>query len=304
MLKRLIALLLLLLALAPTALAEDEIIRYVPEGAPLPFLDTPGSLWVFCVPIGAQDAYLLVCEGHAAMLDCGAVGREPRERYLLDLLNELGIRRLDWALNTHPHADHCGGFAELMAAVPTDVFYTPFPAEYDKLQIRLLKEVDAVGVPVRPYRAGEPLPLGGARIDTFRYRESLNTNDLSLVLRVQYGERSLLLTADIGRTPQRKMAVEYGARWQSDILKIPHHGVGKPAKELLDIVQPRLCFISNIRNKSSRSSWEYLDKRGFPVLFTARQMLALTTDGQVWAVEQWPEFADVPELLPALTAAK
>lgn len=291
--KRLLALLLCaLVALAiPAACAQDapETVRVLAKIEPLPFLDEPHSLWLFCLPIGAQDAYLIVCEGHAMMLDCGAVGREPNERLLFDLLDALNIERLDYVLNTHPHTDHYLGFEALLAEVPSGEFLTCFPEEYSLKQKRLLKAVRAQGVPVRNYVEGEPLSLGGAQLTTYRYHGIDNTNDLSLVVRVQYGERSVLLTADIASTAQRKLLEVYGDAWRSDVLKVPHHGVGRPARELLDVVQPQLCFVSNVRNKSSRTAWEYLEKRGFPLLYTARRFTAFTTDGQVWAVKQWPE---------------
>ena len=43
------------------------------------------TLRVFCVPVGAQDCYLVACEGRAMVLDCAGAGREPTPDFLFRL---------------------------------------------------------------------------------------------------------------------------------------------------------------------------------------------------------------------------
>lgn len=50
-----------------------------------------------------------------------------------------------------------------------------------------------------------------------------NANDASLVLKVQCGNRSLLLTGDISSTVEQSL-VNSGTDLQTDILKVAHHG--------------------------------------------------------------------------------
>jgi len=166
-----------------------------------------------------------------------------------------------------------------------------------------MRNLAELGIPVREYTAGEPLPLGNAKIDTYRYRKSKNTNDLSLVVHVQYGERSVLFTADIGLTAQRKMAEEYWDAWDSDILKLPHHGTCGLAKEMYNAASPELCFASNgPTSKSTKLQKDFLAKRDCPVLFTSRQPLVMITDGETWEIQQWyadsimlPNYTHIPE---------
>ena len=288
---------------APAEESTESVIVQYDTDEVMSFWELDNSLQIYCIPVGAQDCYLIVADGEAMVMDCAATGREPTPDLLIRLLEGLGIKRLKYALNTHPHRDHIDGFPDLLAAVPADEFLTVFPLKYDKTQKRIMRNLNELGIPVREYKAGEPLPLGNAQISTYRYKKSTNTNDLSLVVHVQYGERSVLFTADIGLTAQRKMAEEFWDEWDSDFLKLPHHGTGGLAKEMFNAASPEMCFCSNgPTSKSTKLQKQFLEKRDCPILFTSRQPLVMITDGQTWEIQQWyadsimlPNYTHIPE---------
>lgn len=272
---------------ASTPQPGDGIIETIPLEETPSFFSLDDTLAVYCIPVGAQDCYLIVCDGEAMVLDCAALGRDPTPDFLLKMLKGLGITELKYAVNTHPHSDHVNGFPALLEAVPTREYLTCFALDYDKIQRRILKEIGALDVPVRLYTEGEPLSLGSARISTYRYHRSTITNDLSLVVHLRYGERSILLTADIGLTAQRKLAAENGEAFKADILKLPHHGVGAVSNVLLDTVQPALAFLSNGVAKNNKLARDTLSKLSIPYYHTSRQCLVMITDGSIWQVQQW-----------------
>lgn len=268
----------------------SPVIDLLPEWAPFPFLDLDKSLAVFTIPVGAQDAYLIVCDGHAMMLDCSAIGMPPVPDYLLRLLDALGIERLDYAVNTHPHTDHMLGFPDLLAKVPADAFYTIFKRDHSAAQRKLIRQIDALGIPIVDYVPGTPIPLGGAQITTWQRHDVPNDNDRSLIMRIQYGERSILLTADIQLTTQRHFAEELGDAIRSDILKLPHHGIGDLSPKLLSAVDPGLCFASNSEKyKGVKLQRAACEKFGVPLIFTGYVPLVMVTDGTRWQVQVWHE---------------
>ena len=69
------------------------------------------------VRAGLNASHLIVRNGRAALVDCGANTSVP---YLLDTLDTLGIAReaVDYLLLTHIHLDHAGGAGTLMRALP------------------------------------------------------------------------------------------------------------------------------------------------------------------------------------------
>lgn len=69
------------------------------------------------VRAGVDASHLVVRNGRAAFIDCGANSSVP---YLLAALDELGVARedVDFLFLTHIHLDHCGGAGALLRELP------------------------------------------------------------------------------------------------------------------------------------------------------------------------------------------
>lgn len=287
------ALLLSVLTAAAAETAEGpqplQTVFFFDQGREMDLWQKNDTLRVFCIPVGAQDCYFITCEGHAMVLDCAGVGREPTPDLLFRLCDALGVTRLDIAFNTYPHRDHINGFAELLSKIPADEYLSTFPLDSDKYQRQLIHQLRELSIPIRVCEAGEVLKLGSAQLETYRYMGTKNTNDRSMVVHIRYGDRSILFTADIGLTAQRVLATENAEHFKSDILKLPHHGVGGISPQLLDAVSPELCFVSNgPTSRDVKLQKTAVLKRNIPLYFTSRQPLVLLTDGKIWEAQQWP----------------
>ena len=286
----------LLLSVLTAAAAETAVdpqplqtVFFFDQGREMDLWQKNDTLRVFCIPVGAQDCYFITCEGHAMVLDCAGVGREPTPDLLFRLCDALGVTRLDIAFNTHPHRDHINGFAERLSKIPADEYLSTFPLDSDKYQRQLIHQLRELSIPIRVCEAGEVLKLGSAQLETYRYMGTKNTNDRSMVVHIRYGDRSILFTADIGLTAQRVLATENAEHFKSDILKLPHHGVGGISPQLLDAVSPELCFVSNgPTSRDVKLQKTAVLKRNIPLYFTSRQPLVLLTDGKIWEAQQWP----------------
>jgi len=78
-------------------------------------------------------------------------------------------------------------------------------------------------------------------------------NDLSLVLRIDYRDFSMLLTGDIGAEAEEHL-IRQGAPLRADVLKGPHHGSrfsSHPA--FIEAVAPRAVIFSS----RDRSPWRH-----------------------------------------------
>jgi competence protein ComEC len=75
---------------------------------------------------------------------------------------------------------------------------------------------------------GKPRHYGGARVDILwpcpSFDTLLDPNDNSLVLRLSFGERALLLAGDIEHEAEKTLVRTERARLRADVLKVPHHG--------------------------------------------------------------------------------
>ncbi|MGZ6126046.1 MAG: ComEC/Rec2 family competence protein, partial [Myxococcales bacterium] len=144
--------------------------------------------------VGQGDSAVVQFPGGAAMLvDAGGdlrwPGRfDPGARDIAPALAELGIRKLDVAVLTHPHPDHAGGMPAVLDRVAVgELWMTP---ERDAIASAVRARAAARGVPVR-----EPhdLVLGGVRVEVAsRFESGRSLNDNSIVLRLVHGEVAAL----------------------------------------------------------------------------------------------------------------
>ena len=73
-------------------------------------------------PEGGKEALWVTPAGQAILIDTGSPGGRDTDR-IMDVIDELGIKKLDILLSTHYHVDHVGGLQELLKRIPVDHFY-------------------------------------------------------------------------------------------------------------------------------------------------------------------------------------
>jgi competence protein ComEC len=81
----------------------------------------------------------------------------------------------------------------------------------------------------------------------------LDANNASLVVRLAYGRRTVVLTGDIGIDGEIELVArgKLGLPLASDIVKVPHHGSRtSSSEELLAAVRPSLAVVSVGRHNS------------------------------------------------------
>lgn len=182
------------------------------------------ALEVTFLAVGHGDATVVSHRGHHALIDGGGVpnGTDTGRRFVLPFLRKRGINTLDLAVLTHAHPDHGLGLASALRQVPTQRLWLsaaspPGPLVSDVIAAAGRASVERVNVDRAPFW------LGGARVQVLG--PALDTsllegeNDRSLVLRVDYGEVSFLLTGDIEEAAEQALRFE-----PVTVLKAPHHG--------------------------------------------------------------------------------
>ena len=215
--KRLLALLLVLLLLTGCTPAEPV----TPPESDSSVNAEPG-LSVHFLDVQHADCILLACEGEYALVDAGYPESGDK---IVTYLQEQGVTSLDLVVGTHPHGDHIGGLPQVLRTFPTETVWTsqlPYTNDYVR---SFTNAVSAAGVELQQPRPGESFALGGATIDVIGplnlYYE--DANDLSLVLRVTYGDTRFLLTGDMEEVAEREL-VEAEVDLKADVLKVGHHG--------------------------------------------------------------------------------
>lgn len=201
------------------------------------------DLYVHFLDVGQGDAAIVIADEAVMMIDGGDAKHSSLiYTYLRDTLK---IDNIDVMIATHPHADHAGGLSAALNACTVGVIYTPEIAYDTKTWNNVLRYAEAQGTPVIIPMPGDEFDLGGATVEILGpVWFSNDTNNLSLVLRVTYGEMKFLFTGDAEWDEEHDL-VDAGVDLRADVLKVPHHGSNSSSSYVfLRAVNPRHAIIS------------------------------------------------------------
>jgi competence protein ComEC len=239
--------------------------------------------------------------GRTALVDGGgAEGHsqfDPGARIIIPYLVRQGVGRLDMVINTHPHGDHLLGLYAVVEKIPVGLVVTPPPEFFLEAYSDFFSFLSKKQISTSVARMGDQLrldprveiqvlapdtPLTGTRSD-------LNNN--SLVLRLSYGQTSILLTGDIEMEAMEVIYKNHGNQLDCDIFLVPHHGSKYGLYEnFLDVIEPQAAVIQvGERNTFDHPAPEvirYWQERGVPVYRNdLHGAISFWSNGKAWKVE-------------------
>lgn len=204
------------------------------------------SFEVHYIDVGQGDCSLIFCDGKTMLIDAGENGHETE---VLNYLRMHNIDKLDYIIATHQHTDHIGGLPEVLdeigaeniimprltkAQTPTNSTYTAF-----------LKSVKNSGAKVIASEVGASYSLGSAGFEIFGpvTDDAEDINNMSVIVKLTYGENTFLFTGDAEKEEEREILAT-DANLDCDVLKVGHHGSGTSScTDFLNAVTPEICVI-------------------------------------------------------------
>lgn len=172
------------------------------------------------IDVGQADAALIECDGHYMLIDGGNKGDSS---LIYTVLKNSGVSYLDIVVGTHAHEDHIGGLSGAFNYASAGLTLCPV-AFYDSDAFEdFAKYATQKGNGITIPSVGDTYSLGSATVSILGLNAGSDTNDTSIVLKVQYGETSFLFTGDAEREAEQ-VILNSGVDLFSTVLKVGHHG--------------------------------------------------------------------------------
>jgi competence protein ComEC len=246
----------------------------------------PGTDWqVVSCDVGQGDATVIRSSGKTMLID---VGRDPEP--IAKCLETLGISQIEVLLLTHFDADHVGGLVgALKRAKVSQALISPFNDERPQVAVALGQLAEA-NVSVSTAEVGDRGTLGDATwivaAPEPRAAGAEDSNDASVILRVETSQWLLLAFADAGeraqmRTVRLRNSLLNRTPGKPLIVKVSHHGSADQYAELFEDLRPEVALFSagesNSYGHPTKRALEIFEKAGSAIFRTDQQgAIALT----------------------------
>lgn len=201
-----------------------------------------GSLEIYFFDVGQADSILLKNQEQTVLIDAG---NNADGKWLVQKLESLDIKKIDYLIGTHPHEDHIGGMDDVIENFDIGTIYMPKVQTNTKTFEEVLDAVAQKNLKITSPQIGTTFNVGDAVCEVMACGEGTkeeknNLNLASIVIRTTYGKQSYLFMADA------ETKNEVVRTWpQTNVIKIGHHGSDTSSSlNFIKQVQPQIAIIS------------------------------------------------------------
>jgi competence protein ComEC len=217
----------------------------------IPDRPAEGSARLVVFDVGQGLAVAVQTRNHTLLYDTGpdfSGEADSGSRILLPALRGMGIGQIDTLILTHDGIDHIGGTESVLQGIPVMNVLSPLPNTHPRLQLAAHTE---------PCADGQAWEWDGVRFEMLHPAGNRGSNvhehdnERSCVLRIDTGQHSVLLTADVEQLSEQRLLTRHRDDLPATLLLVPHHGSKSSSSQaFVDAVHPRYAiFTSGYRNR-------------------------------------------------------
>ena len=199
------------------------------------------TLRVNYIDVGQGDSIFIQLPNKETMLiDAGEAYEADN---VINYLNNLGIKKIDYVVGTHPHTDHIGGLEEVINTFDIGSIYMPRASSTSKTYEDLLTTISNKGLKIKTAKSGvvvlddDNLKLEFIAPNSDSYSE---LNNYSAVLKLTYLDNTFLFMGDAETLSEDEITYDVDA----DVIKVGHHGSDSSSGiEFVKKVSPEYAII-------------------------------------------------------------
>ncbi len=258
----------------------------------------PKPLQIYFIDVeGGQSTLFVTPSGHSLLIDTGWAGNNDRDAdRIVAAAKSAGIRRIDFVLLTHYHADHTGGVPQLAAEMPIGAFIDHGPnreqdADTEQVFEAYQKVLADKGIKRITAKPGDVLPITGLHATVVsadgavlekplsgageanpackiaeKLPDDASENQRSLGTMITFGKARILDLGDLTWDKERLLMCPANKLGRVDIFVVSHHGSEtSDSSALVDAIGARIAVMDNGATKGGDPA-TWLRVRNAPVL--------------------------------------
>jgi competence protein ComEC len=225
----------------------------------------PDNVTVYFLDLGQGDSILVKTPSKNILIDGGPIDAGSK---VLSDLNAYHVTKIDLMVATHPHADHIGGLISvLQSSMPVqDIVYNGYnytsTQTFNTWKSLALTHNLTQGSRNQVYAMSPTINFTViSPINPTQFGSTTDViNDNSIVMKLQIGNTSVLLTGD-AQYDSEQIMLSSGYNLHSQLLKVGHHGSSTSTSQaFLNAVNPTYAVISaGINNTYGHPEQQTLD---------------------------------------------
>ena len=214
----------------------------VPQSALTVKAEGNSEMAVHFIDVGQGNAILVQSGGQNLLYDGGD---QSHADLIISYLQEQNVENIDYMIASHYDEDHIGGLVPCIDNFSVSNIFGPDYVHTSNLFNNFMNTATANAIIVQYPSVGETFDFGTGSFTVLAPNGiSQNSNDNSLVIKLENGSNSFIFTGDAEETSEAEMLTN-GIDISADVYKVAHHGSRSAStQEFLNAVHPKYAVIS------------------------------------------------------------